>query len=80
MTKFNRSVGYLDELEQEYEDPIAFFTAKAKKIDQVRLKENSNLTFTIAMGEVIATDSVNRKNFGYAALSKIIMTLVYIDF
>lgn len=65
------SVGYFDELEKEYEDPITFFTAKAKRMNEERLIEEASLNFTIAKNDAISTDSVNRKNFGYAALSKI---------
>lgn len=58
-------------MEKECEDPIAFFTAKAKRLDEERLAGDASLTFTIAKDDPIATESVNRKNFGYAALSKI---------
>ncbi len=66
-----KSLGYLDELEKEYDDPIAYFTEEAKQMDAKRLLENAPVSFTITRDELIATDSVNRKNFGYAALSKI---------
>lgn len=70
-TKTFESLGYLDELKKKYDDPIAHFTAKAKQMDKERLVDNADLTFTIAKDDTISTDSVNRKNFGYAALSKI---------
>lgn len=66
-----KSLGYLDELEKEYDDPIAFFTAEAKKLDEQRLAKNASVTFTLPKNELIPINSVNRKNFGYAALSKI---------
>lgn len=66
-----KSIGFLDELEKEYNDPIAFFTAEAKRLDEERLAGDASLTFTIAKNDPIATESVNRKIFGYAALSKI---------
>lgn len=66
-----KSLGYLDELEKEYDDPIEFFTCEAKKLEEQRLAENASLTFTIAKNELIPVNSFNRKNFGYAALSKI---------
>ena len=34
-----RSLGYLDELEKEYEDPIAHFKAVAKEMDTQRKQE-----------------------------------------
>ena len=70
-TKVIKSLGYLDELEKEYDDPIAYFTEEAKRMDTKRIADNAPISFTIARDELIATDSVNRKNFGYAALSKI---------
>lgn len=69
--KVIKSLGYLDELENEYDDPIAFFTEEAKLMDAKRLLDNAPVDFTITKDELIATDSTNRKNFGYAALSKI---------
>ena len=66
-----KSIGYLDELEKEYDDPIGFFTLEAKRLDEQRIAENASITFTFAKNELIPTNSVNRKNFGYAALSKI---------
>ena len=66
-----KSIGYLDELEKEYDDPIAYFTEEAKQMDAKRLLENAPVSFTITRDELISTDFVNRKNFGYAALSKI---------
>ena len=69
--KVIKSLGYLDELEKEYDDPIAYFTAEARRMDEQRLVDNASISFTIAKDELIPTDSTNRKNFGYAALSKI---------
>ena len=66
-----KSLGYVDELEKEYDDPIAYFTEEAKRMDEKRLVDNASISFTIAKDELISTDSINRKNFGYAALSKI---------
>src|SRR5574344_1153204 len=66
-----KSLGYLDELEKEYDDPIQYFTEEAKRMDAKRLLDNAPVSFTITRDEVIPTESVNRKNFGYAALSKI---------
>lgn len=40
-------------------------------MDAKRLLENAPVSFTITRDELISTDFVNRKNFGYAALSKI---------
>lgn len=70
-TKVIKSLGYLDELDKEYDDPIAFFTNEAKKMEDQRLLDNAPISFSINKDELIPTVSANRKNFGYAALSKI---------
>lgn len=69
--KVIKSLGYLDDLEKEFDDPIAYFTEEAKRLDEKRIAGNAPISFTIARDEIISNDSVNRKNFGYAALSKI---------
>ncbi|HEY5562672.1 MAG TPA: hypothetical protein VIK72_13120 [Clostridiaceae bacterium] len=66
-----KSLGYLDELEKEYDDPIVFFTNEANQMDEQRLQGNADITFSIAKNEMLELNSDSRKNFGYAALSKI---------
>lgn len=65
-----KSLGYLDELEKEYDDPIAHFKEVARKMTE---EENSKkkLTLSINMDEKLSPDTDNRKNFGYAAILKI---------
>jgi transposase len=66
-----KSIGYLDDLEKKYENPIAHFTSEAKKMDDERLTDNASFDFSIQKNSKIPSDSHSRKNFGYAALSKI---------
>jgi len=66
-----RSLGYLDELEKEYDDPISFFSEQAAKMDEQRLDDNIPFSFTIPKSETMNINTNNRKNFGYAALSSI---------
>ena len=66
-----KSLGYLDDLEKEYDDPIAYFTEEVNRMNKQNANDNSAITFSIGKGERISTDSANRRNFGYAALSKI---------
>lgn len=66
-----KSLGYLDELQKQYEDPIAFFTEEVQKMNEQNAADNSAISFSINKDERISVDSTNRKNFGYAALSKI---------
>lgn len=70
-TKTIQSIGYLDELLQEYPDPIAHFTAIAKAMDEERLQDNASYQFSIHKNDSLEIGSSNRKNFGYVALSKI---------
>lgn len=65
-----KSLGYLDELEKEYDDPIAHFKEVAAKMTE---EENSKkkLTLKINMGEQLEQGTDNRKNLGYAALLKV---------
>lgn len=64
------SLGYLDELEKEYEDPVAHFKEVARKMTEEEQALNK-LTLSINMGEKLSSGTDNRKNFGYAAILKI---------
>ena len=66
-----KSLGYLDDLEKQYEDPIAFFTNEAKQMNEERLLENASYTFSIEKNETLNVGTDNSKNYGYAALSQI---------
>ncbi len=65
-----KSIGYLDELQKKYDDPIAYFTEVARKMTE---EENANkkLTLRINMDEKLEQGTDNRKNFGYVAILKI---------
>jgi transposase len=66
-----KSLGYLDELEKIYPDPIAHFTEEAKSMNEQRLADNAVLNLPIKKTEMLEMGSDTRKNLGYAALSKI---------
>lgn len=66
-----KSLGYLDELEKQYDDPIAFFEQQVKEMNIEKAIKNAPVTLSFSPDEKITLNSVNRKNFGYAALSKI---------
>ena len=66
-----KSLGYLDELQKQYDDPIAHFEQEVRKMNEQKAADKLPITFSISPNEHIPTDSTNRKNFGYAALSKI---------
>lgn len=65
-----QSLGYLDELEREYDDPIAHFKEVARKMTEEE-KVRNKLTLTINMNEQLVQGADDRKNFGYAAVLKI---------
>ena len=66
-----KSLGYLDELEKIYDDPIAHFTEEVKKMNELKAAQKRPFTFSIDPQERIEVGPTYRKNFGYAALSKI---------
>jgi len=64
------SLGYLDELEKKYDDPISHFKEVARKMtedDNAKRK----VTLKINMDEELPEDSRGGKNLGYAAILKI---------
>lgn len=69
-SKVIESIGYLDELYKEYEDPIAHFTKVAEAMDEER-KNTKKMTITIDLDKEIDRKSKNRKNYGYIVFSKI---------
>ena len=70
-SKTIKSIGYLDELEKQYDDPIAYFSALAKKMDEERRETSSDYCLTINRQERLPVGTDLTKNFGYAAASLI---------
>lgn len=69
--KANESLGYLDELEKQYDDPIDYFTKRAKKLTEEKKARQAPINFTFYDSDRLCVGDNLRKNFGYAALSKI---------
>ena len=65
------NLGYLDALQKEYEDPIAFFTKKVEELKKQKAQQKAALVFEFSHNDKIPTDFRLRKNIGYAVLSKI---------
>lgn len=64
-----KSLGYVDALEKDFDDPISHFTELAK---QMTLEANDNaipLSFSFSSTDTIDSNSVLRKNIGFAVLS-----------
>jgi len=63
-------IGYLDEMEKIYDDPIIHFEALAAQMSEEH-KEGKSITITLDMEERIEKGTVLRKNYGYAVFSKV---------
>lgn len=69
-----QSIGYLDELENEYDDPIAHFKALAKQMTFEKKQQQAEVTITFKpFADTLSVDPTepNRKNIGYLALSSV---------
>lgn len=65
------SLGFLDELEKEYDDPIAFFSERVEQLKEEKKHKKTPITFVFHDTDKIESNAALRKNFGYTALSKI---------
>jgi hypothetical protein len=65
-----KSLGYVDELEKEYDDPVAHFREVARLMTEEE-QAKKKLTLKINMDEELELSAEGRKNFGYAAILKI---------
>ena len=70
-TKTIKSIGYLDELKKEYDDPIAFFSKYADQLNTEKKEQHTPVIMEFKHNDTIDVNSVYTKNFGYAVLSKI---------
>jgi transposase len=68
--KVVKSLGYLDVLEKEYDDPIAHFEQVAKQMEQERLQEK-DIYIKLNADDRVDRNSQNRKNFGHVVFNKI---------
>ena len=64
-------IGYLDELEKIYDDPIAHFTKRVEKLREEKKVRTAPINFTFYDTDRLCVGDNFRKNFGYAALSRI---------
>ena len=64
-----KTLGFLDDLEKEYDDPISFFSELAKEMTEAAKEHELPLDFSFSRNETIDTSTVLRKNLGFAVLS-----------
>lgn len=65
------TLGWLDELEQKYEDPIAYFKERVAMLNKEKQEKQAPINFTFHDTDRLAVGDDLRKNFGYVALSRI---------
>lgn len=70
-SKTIESLGYLDELEKQYDDPIVHFTKRVEQLKAEKKARQAPINFTFYDSDRLCIGDDFRKNFGYAALSKI---------
>ena len=66
-----KSLGYLDDLKELYPDPIAHFRAVVADMNKKAALENQPIQVKIDPKQTLTQNQANRKNIGYAALSKL---------
>lgn len=76
-TRTVQSLGYLDVLEKEYDDPVAYFTSKAVEMTKEKKRSRSHI-ITIDATEKMTTDTDDVKNVGYGVL-KVLYKQLEID-
>jgi hypothetical protein len=65
-----KSLGYLDELEKQYPDPIAHFREVARQMTEEE-KATRRVQFAVDMDEELPIGAIGAKNLGYALPLKI---------
>ena len=69
--KVIESLGFLDELEKQYDDPIDYFNKRAAILNKEKQEQKAPINFTFYDSDRLCVGDDFRKNFGYVALSKI---------
>jgi transposase len=70
-TKTVESLGYLDDLEKVYEDPISYFAPRVEELKKLKAERVAPITLEFKHSDTLIPNEVYTKNYGYAALSKI---------
>ncbi|TAH59900.1 MAG: IS1634 family transposase [Fermentimonas caenicola] len=69
--KVIESLGFLDDLEKQYDDPIDYFTKRAALLNKEKQEQKAPINFTFYDSDRLCVGDDFRKNFGYLVLSKI---------
>lgn len=66
-----QSLGYLDELEKKYDDPLAYFKQVVEQMNNEIAQKKAPLQVLYDVEEKLSIGTNNRKTFGYAPFSSI---------
>lgn len=66
-----KKLGYLDELEKKYDDPIAYFKEVVEKMKLEKKIKQAPIVLEFSHNKKLEINTDLRKNFGYAAFSSI---------
>ena len=70
-SKTIKTFGYVDQFSGKYPDPIKHFEEVVAEMNRKEAEENAPTSITFARGEHLELGQDNRKNIGYAPLSKL---------
>ena len=75
-----QKLGYLDELQKEYDDPIAHFKGIVAGMNEKFKEDNPPCNIAFDLGEKLQIGGESRKNMGYAVISQIYHEIGLRDF
>lgn len=61
-------IGYLSELKEKYEDPVAYYSQYAKDLTRKKKEEGEKQTVSIDMTETLEIGTMDTRNVGYGIL------------
>ena len=70
-SKVIKSLGYLDDLKRQFHDPVAHFKEVVAEMNKKEAEDKPPASVIFDRGERLGHGQDNRKNIGYATLSKI---------
>jgi len=70
-TKTIESIGYLDELEKQYDDPVLFFSKRAEQLNTEKKEMKAPVIMEFKYSDTLQPNIAYTKNYGYSVLSSI---------
>ena len=64
--------GYVDVLQEQYDDPIAHFTEYVAERNRQEMLEAAEYTIIAKKGKLLDPNTLNRKNYGYIIILKVL--------